>query len=665
MKFKVGKTLAGKISLFTNIPFILVIVLMGVVTIIKLDHDLARQARINRQNIVNLSLEMVRNEVDGSVKSYLRAIAEKSREMMEYYYRKYRTGELSEAEALDKVRELMLDPEYGKIGTTGYLAGVTSGGVLAIHPLSEGVDASGHEFMQKAMALKNGYLEYAWKNKGEETERTKAGYLSWFEPWDIMVWASSYKEEFLSLMDRDQFKSLVESIRVGESGYIMLIDDKGEVIAGADAFLKYADTDDDQARSRLSAFSGEILNAEGDELFYPTGSGDVAASFAYIPELNWYLVVHDFTNEYMTIISSFRIIIVCTILFAGILVGLLVRALMNRVLSPMRAIKTVSDQVALGDLSGRIEITTGDEIGELGRFFNAVVDSFALLVENIQDASAVLLESTHSLGASTQEVSSTANQQAASVKEILSTMEDSDKLSQGVAVRIQEVVRVANHTRETVEKGFSLIQGSLGKMGEIKETNSRTIGGIKTLGNQIDSIWEIVNIINGIADQTKIIAFNAELEAAAAGEAGKNFQIVASEIRRLADSTVDSTNEIKGKINEIQHASDKLIIASEEGTQRIREGWEISDNIKGVFEEVLSSSEISAGSANDIAQAIKMQVGAFEQIFLTLKQISEGIDNFAVSTRATSEASDSLKEIADQFNESISQYSLGGEIGNE
>ena len=71
-----------------------------------------------------------------------------------------------------------------------------------------------------------------------------------------------------------------------------------------------------------------------------------------------------------------------------------------------------------------------------------------------------------------------------------------------------------------------------------------TISGIKMLGEKIESIWDIVNIINGIADQTKIIAFNAELEASAAGEAGKNFQIVATEIRRLADSTVSSTNEI-------------------------------------------------------------------------------------------------------------------------
>jgi len=657
MKYKIGRSLASKISLFTNIPFILVIVLMGIITMFKLEQDLSHQASANRQNIVNLSAELVRNEVNGAVKNYLKAIAEKNRELMNFWYQKSQRGEITASQAMKTVREIMLDPEYGRIGTTGYLAGVTSRGILAIHPRSEGVDASGYEFMQKAMAMKNGYLEYAWKNPGDDQARTKVGFLSYFEPWDIMVWASSYKSEFFSLLDQKQFRKVIESVRVGKQGFLMVFDHKGTLIAGKESFsgAQGRQPDVGAAESLWSRITGK----DNGELTYTLGDEPVEASFTHLSDLDWYIVVNEYSREYTGVISSFRIIIFFTIILAGFLVAFLVRLLMRKVLAPIRSMQVISNQVAAGDLSRRISVSALDEIGDLARFFNMVVDSFAGLVAEIQEASSVLQESTHSLGVSTQEVSSTANQQAASVKEILSTMEDSDKLSQGVAVRIQEVVKISNHTKETVENGFSLIQGSLGKMSEIKDTNSNTIGGIKILGGQIESIWDIVNIINGIADQTKIIAFNAELEAAAAGDAGKNFQIVASEIRRLADSTVDSTNEIKQKINEIQHASDKLIIASEEGTQRIREGWDISHNIRKVFEEVLSSSEISAGSARDIAKAIKIQVASFEQIFLTLKQISEGIDNFAISTRATSDASDQLKEITDKFNESIVQYTLG------
>lgn len=662
MKIRYRNRLDTRISLGINIPFVVIIAVMGIASLYLLEKEIGSMVARNRQNILTSSLQMVENEINSAVKNHLRAVAEKSREIFAFYHEKAQRGEISREEAEAAVRDIILDKGYGKIGLTGYLAGVTTKGILAIHPLSEGADASGHEFMQKAMAMRNGYLEYEWKNQGEEVARTKAGYLSYFSPWDIMVWASSYKEEFSSLLDQTSIRETIESVKVGKAGFLILMDRSGRIIAGGDHFLKLFGQSPEEMKTASLAMD-KLIEAvqEGEgEYHYETPQGEIASLYADVPGIDWVIMVHDLTREFRQVLDSFRTMIIVTIIVAALFVSIFIRVLMKKLLAPMGNIQSVTEEVSAGDLSRRITVTSQDEMGELSRCFNEVVDSFAILVENIQDATHILLESTHSLGASAQEISSTANQQAASVKEILSTMEDSDKLSKGVATKIQEVVKIANATRESVEKGFTLIQESLDKMDEIRQTNGNTIGGIKTLGGQIDSIWEIVNIINGIADQTKIIAFNAELEASAAGDAGKNFQIVAGEIRRLADSTVDSTNEIKAKIHEIQQASDKLIIASEEGTQRIKEGWDISHNIRGVFEDVLSSSEISAASADDIARSIRMQVSSFEQIFLTLKQISEGIDNFVVSTGATSEASDQLKEIADQFDHSISRYSLSG-----
>ncbi|HPA72045.1 MAG TPA: methyl-accepting chemotaxis protein, partial [Spirochaetota bacterium] len=166
---------------------------------------------------------------------------------------------------------------------------------------------------------------------------------------------------------------------------------------------------------------------------------------------------------------------------------------------------------------------------------------------------------------------------------------------------------------------------------------------------------------NGIADQTKIIAFNAELEASAAGDAGKNFRIVAGEVRRLADSTVSSTAQIKGKINEIQKSSDSLILASEKGTERIREGVDLSSRLREVFGDILNSAEISASSSEQIVSSVNQQVSAFEQILITLKQISAGIDDFASSTKATSGAAESLKETGDSLKESLAKYRVSQE----
>lgn len=131
---------------------------------------------------------------------------------------------------------------------------------------------------------------------------------------------------------------------------------------------------------------------------------------------------------------------------------------------------------------------------------------------------------------------------------------------------------------------------------------------------------------------------------------------MASEIRRLADNTVASTTEVKNKIREIQHSSDNLIVSSEEGTDKITSGWELSNSIEGIFNEILSSSEISASSADQIVLSLKQQVSAFDQILQTLKQISEGIDNFVISTKSTTKASIALKEMASRLNSMVDEY---------
>ena len=297
-----------------------------------------------------------------------------------------------------------------------------------------------------------------------------------------------------------------------------------------------------------------------------------------------------------------------------------------------------------------------DEFAYVGFLMNMAMENFQEILGQIKNASSLITGTVQDLSVSSQEISTTSNEQAAAVKEIVSTMEDSDKLSKDIAGKVQEVSKISTDTKQTVENGMSLVKDSLSKTMEIKDSNDQTITGIKTLNEQIETIWEIVNIINGIADQTKIIAFNAELEASAAGEAGKNFQIVASEIRRLADGTVSSTSEIKSKINEIQRASDSLIVSSEDGTTKIKEGTKLAENLNDVFNDIMSSSDISAASAKQIEGSVNQQVSAYEQILMTLKQISEGIDNFVTSTKSTSESSEKLKEMSETLSGVVKRY---------
>lgn len=311
-----------------------------------------------------------------------------------------------------------------------------------------------------------------------------------------------------------------------------------------------------------------------------------------------------------------------------------------------------------GNFTDRIPTDLGDDFAHVSWLMNQALDSFYDVITKIRSASKNLNISIQDLNVASQEISATSNQQAAGVKEIISTMEDSDQLSKRVATQAIEVAKIAEGTKDVVNTGFGILRQTLDKMDAIKDANTTSIQGIKHLGDKIANIWDIVNMINSIADQTKIIAFNAELEAASAGDAGRNFQIVATEIRRLADSTVNSTSEIKARINEIQNSSDHLIISSEEGTAKIIAGWELSSRLRTLFEDIQSTSEISAESAHQIANSIGQQVSAFDQILMTLKQISAGIDNFVTSTASTSKLTKVLMDMSAELHRVAEKYEL-------
>ncbi|MDF2577893.1 MAG: methyl-accepting chemotaxis sensory transducer [Chlamydiales bacterium] len=315
--------------------------------------------------------------------------------------------------------------------------------------------------------------------------------------------------------------------------------------------------------------------------------------------------------------------------------------------------------IANGDLTQSIPLDSDNELGRLARFINhKLLKSLTEINFQLISIVSTLKMVVQDLSTSSKEISTTSAQQSAGVKEVVSTMEDTDQLSKQIAQKIGDVSQVVQQSEGEIQKGFNIIQQNQGKMSEIKDGNTQTIDGIKELGQQINSIWDIVNMINGIADQTKIIAFNAELEASSAGEAGKNFQIVATEIRRLADNTVNSTSEIKAKIHEIQKSSDHLVITAESGSSKIEEGWQLSQSLQDVFNTILRGSEVTVKSSGIVSQSVQQQVGAFEQIVLTMKQLAEGISHSSMAVGGTAKISENLQNIANDLDKIVHQYKL-------
>ena len=397
----------------------------------------------------------------------------------------------------------------------------------------------------------------------------------------------------------NQLISILDEINVSPNGTINLINENGLYMTNKDSskIMKASYFDETLYKGNLKEWMNGELKSELDKKNYYA-----VCKIGYSP---WYIVAEgptiDFKGKLSNVILTFEFFLILFSIFASI---------MNiRTIKKMR-----KDEQMLG---------------------------------------ASLFEETQTLVVAAKENAATSQDQSAAVKEIVATMEDSNELSESIASKIRDVSRVAEKTSSDVADGVSSIEENVAQLHAIFDANQQTIDGMKILSDKIESIWDIVTLINNVADQAKIIAFNAELEASSAGEAGKSFRIVANEIRRLSDGIIDGTKEIKEKITEIQHSSDSLILASESGTEKINAGYENAKNLGERFASIKDSAEITASSANDITDIIQQQTNSSEQILIALKQISAGVENFAVATDNISLSSEHIRKMSEELNNTV------------
>jgi methyl-accepting chemotaxis protein len=308
------------------------------------------------------------------------------------------------------------------------------------------------------------------------------------------------------------------------------------------------------------------------------------------------------------------------------------------------------------DLSVQLEASSGDELGELmtalGGFLDKLNTAFISFSGNASMVSTAVLE----LSSSAKEMTATANEQSASVSEIVSTMENNKNLSAQAAEKTVEVAQLANETQELSRRGADLRDVNEEMMLDILNQNAKIIEIIRNLADMLSRIDESIQLIDTIADQTKLIAFNAALEAASSGEAGTRFSVVAGEIRRFADNVVESAAEIKEKISELQEASQSLITEANSGSKAIKSGYDRMVEQKEVFENIVEVSHNVANRSQQISNLSKQQELASAQVFSALKEISSGVNHFVSATFLTSATVEKLNSMSIELKETLAKY---------
>jgi twitching motility protein PilJ len=313
--------------------------------------------------------------------------------------------------------------------------------------------------------------------------------------------------------------------------------------------------------------------------------------------------------------------------------------------------------VAEGDLTQEATVTE-DITGAIADSVNYTVEELRSLVSNVQNTAARVAQTTADVDATSTELLAASNEQLHEIRETGKSVVDMAGRINEVSAQAQESASVARQSLQAAESGLQAVQNAIGGMNSIRDQIQETSKRIKRLGESSQEIGEITELISDITEQTNVLALNAAIQAASAGEAGRGFSVVAEEVQRLAERSADATRQIAALVKAIQTDTQDAIGAMERSTQGVVEGAKLSDNagtalteidrvsrqVADLIEQISNAASREAGLANVVADNI-------QHIFAVTEQTGEG-------TRATANQVRELSRMAEELRQSVSRFKI-------
>jgi methyl-accepting chemotaxis protein len=341
-------------------------------------------------------------------------------------------------------------------------------------------------------------------------------------------------------------------------------------------------------------------------------------------------------------------------LVAGVGIALV---LIRSIARPIRALAQRATEIADNDLTQPpLDVKTDDEIGTLARATNRMQQSLHELVSAIQQSSNSVASAATQIAASSEETATGMEAQNRQIEQITAAVDELSASIAEVAKQSQDASQQAGRSGESAEQGATIVGETVTEIGLIDEAVTAGSDSVARLGERSEQIGEVIEVINDIADQTNLLALNAAIEAARAGEHGRGFAVVADEVRKLADRTTQATKEVADSITAIQSDTQDAVTRMREGTERVRSGVERTQQAGESLETIRQSAAEVRRGVQSIASAAEEQSAASSQIQNGVQEINatsrQATDAARQSAQAVSELSqkaESLMQLTERF----------------
>ncbi|MCZ2721648.1 methyl-accepting chemotaxis protein [Marinomonas sp. 15G1-11] len=446
---------------------------------------------------------------------------------------------------------------------------------------------------------------------------------------------------------------MVKNVKFGEAGYVMLIEDTGKVLADpsnpTNNFKALSDVSD--AHKRLSDHDSGLLKIKLN------GESWIANKYES-PALGWHfigLVAEDEVYAQADSLTGYIVLIAIIMVIIFVIIGFVI---VNIVTKPMTIITNGLQEIASGegDLTRRLDINSQDESGLMAGAFNQFVGSINVLVGRIKNNSSdVRKSSDHSRSLSSQ-MHGVVTQQVNAIDQVSTAFNEMVATANEVASNCTQAAAAADSSQQQVEQGHQLIQKTVGSVTSLEQVLNESNDAMAVLSEESKNIAVILGSIRGIAEQTNLLALNAAIEAARAGEQGRGFAVVADEVRTLAGRTAVSTEEVDKLLNRLREQTEQVAEKLYSSMSHATETVESTQQTSTIFESIMASVLTIRDMTTQIAASAEEQHLVGEEINRNVVDIHDGASTSKDLSEEVEREANNLSELSKNLEELVSRF---------